>query len=45
MDLPYGEVDRIAKLIPNQLNITLDEALKQSPQLKAQIDSDVATLT
>ncbi len=40
MDLPYGEVDRIAKLIPNQLNITLDEALKQSPQLKAQIESD-----
>ena len=40
MDLPYGEVDRIAKLVPAQLNITLDEALKQSPQLKAQIDSD-----
>ena len=40
MDLPYGEVDRIAKLIPNQLNITLEEALKQSPQLKSQIDSD-----
>jgi DNA polymerase-3 subunit alpha len=40
MDLPYGEVDRIAKLIPNQLNITLDEALKQSPQLKTQIESD-----
>ncbi|MGD0907182.1 MAG: DNA polymerase III subunit alpha [Candidatus Acidiferrales bacterium] len=40
MDLPYGEVDRIAKLVPNQLNITLEEALKQSPQLKAQIDSD-----
>src|ERR1700730_3496006 len=40
MDLPYGEVDRIAKLVPNQLNITLDEALKQSPQLQAQIDSD-----
>src|SRR6204780_4204631 len=40
MDLPYGEVDRIAKLIPNQLNITLDEALKQSPQLKSQIDGD-----
>ncbi len=40
MDLPYGEVDRIAKLIPAQLNITLDEALKQSPQLKAQIESD-----
>ncbi len=40
MDLPYGEVDRIAKLVPNQLNISLDEALKQSPQLRAQIDSD-----
>ena len=40
MDLPYGEVDRIAKLIPAQLNITLDEALKQAPQLKSLIDSD-----
>jgi DNA polymerase-3 subunit alpha len=40
MDLPYGEVDRIAKLVPNQLNITLDDALKQSPQLRSQIDSD-----
>ena len=40
MDLPYGEVDRIAKLVPDQLNITLDEALKQSPQLKSLIDSD-----
>jgi DNA polymerase III subunit alpha len=40
MDLPYGEVDRIAKLVPAQLNITLEEALKQSPQLRAQIDSD-----
>ncbi|MBZ5697076.1 MAG: DNA polymerase III subunit alpha [Acidobacteriia bacterium] len=40
MDLPYGEVDRIAKLVPNQLNITLDEALKQSPQLRSQIESD-----
>jgi DNA polymerase III subunit alpha len=40
MDVPYGEVDRIAKLIPNQLSITLDEALKQSPQLRAHIESD-----
>jgi DNA polymerase III subunit alpha len=40
MDLPYGEVDRIAKLVPAQLNITLDEALKQSPQLRSQIESD-----
>jgi DNA polymerase III subunit alpha len=40
MDLPYGEVDRIAKLVPAQLNITLDEALKQAPQLKSLIESD-----
>jgi DNA polymerase-3 subunit alpha len=40
MDLPYGEVDRIAKLVPNQLNITLEEALKQAPQLRSLIDSD-----
>jgi DNA polymerase III subunit alpha len=40
MDLPYGEVDRIAKLVPNQLNITLDEALKQSSQLRTQIEND-----
>jgi DNA polymerase-3 subunit alpha len=40
MDLPYGEVDRIAKLVPNQLNITLDEALQQSLALRTQIASD-----
>ncbi len=40
MDLPYGEVDRIAKLVPNQLNITLDDALKQAPQLTSLIASD-----
>ena len=33
MDMPYGEVDRIAKLVPNQLNITLEDALKQSPPI------------
>src|SRR5579863_4474153 len=40
MDLPYGEVDRIAKLVPAQLNITLDEALKQAPQLASTIEGD-----
>ncbi|HEX9949651.1 MAG TPA: DNA polymerase III subunit alpha [Thermodesulfobacteriota bacterium] len=34
LDLPYKEVDVIAKLIPNTLNITLDEALEQEPRLK-----------
>src|SRR6202045_4504041 len=30
MDLPYGDVDKLAKLVPNQINITLEDALKQS---------------
>ncbi len=34
LDLPYGDVDRIAKLVPNVLNITLDEALQQEPRLR-----------
>jgi len=33
MDLPYGDVDRLAKLVPNQINITLDEAFAQSLKL------------
>src|SRR5574337_687800 len=40
MDMPYGEVDRLAKLVPNQLNITLEQALKQAPQLRAQVEND-----
>ena len=34
LNMPYGEVDRIAKMIPNTLNITLEEALQQEPRLK-----------
>jgi DNA polymerase III subunit alpha len=41
LDMPYGDVDRLAKLVPNQLNITLDEALSGQSQLAAQRDSDV----
>jgi DNA polymerase III subunit alpha len=40
MDIPYGEVDRLAKLVPNKLNITLDEALTQTPQLKSAVNAD-----
>src|ERR1700722_16183612 len=35
LDMPYGDVDRLAKMIPNTLNISLEDALKQSPQLEA----------
>jgi DNA polymerase-3 subunit alpha len=40
MDIPYAEVDRIAKLIPNALNITLDQALKQEPRLEEVVRKD-----
>jgi len=35
LNIPYGEVDRAAKLIPHQLGMTLAEALEVSPDLKA----------
>jgi DNA polymerase-3 subunit alpha len=34
MDMPYSEVDRIAKLVPNRPDITIDRALKEEPKLK-----------
>jgi DNA polymerase-3 subunit alpha len=40
MDMPYADVDRIAKMVPTQLNITLEEALKESPQLQQAYETD-----
>src|SRR5271169_3814384 len=40
MDIPYGDVDRIAKMIPQRLNITLEESLKESDQLQTAYQSD-----
>ncbi len=40
MDMPYAEVDRIAKLIPNTLKITIEDALKAEPQLKELYDTN-----
>ena len=40
MDMPYAEVDRIAKLIPAELNITLDKALAQSEGLRDLVAKD-----
>jgi DNA polymerase-3 subunit alpha len=37
LDIPYAEVDRIAKLIPNELNATIDKALEQEPRLKEEM--------
>src|SRR5438477_408316 len=40
MDIPYSDVDRIAKMVPNQLNIKLDRAIKDSPALQQAYESD-----
>ncbi|MBP1601766.1 MAG: DNA-directed polymerase PolC, partial [Acidobacteria bacterium] len=37
LDIPYAEVDRIAKLIPNELNATIDKALEQEPRLREEV--------
>jgi DNA polymerase-3 subunit alpha len=34
LDIPYADVDKLAKLVPNKLNITLKEAMEQEPKLK-----------
>ena len=43
MNIPLPEVDRIAKLVPDQLNITLDEALDKEPDLKTEYDANPET--
>ncbi|MBW2269017.1 MAG: DNA polymerase III subunit alpha [Deltaproteobacteria bacterium] len=40
MGMAYGDVDRIAKLVPETLGITLEEALEQSPELRSRCDAD-----
>ncbi len=40
LDFPYGEVDKIAKLVPNTLNITIEDTLKAEPQLKHLYDTN-----
>jgi len=40
MGMSYGDVDRIAKLIPDELKMTLDEAMKREPELKRLTESD-----
>ena len=40
MDLPYAFVDSIAKMIPQELNITIDKALKENPELRRTYETD-----
>ncbi|MGM9655377.1 MAG: DNA polymerase III subunit alpha [Butyricicoccaceae bacterium] len=40
MDMPYAEVDMVAKAVPQELKMTLDKALQVSPELKRYYDDD-----
>ncbi len=40
LDVPLAEVDKIAKLVPEQLGMTLDDALKQEPALKERYERE-----
>jgi DNA polymerase III subunit alpha len=42
LGFPYAEADRIAKLIPERLHITLDDAIREEPRLKELMDKDPA---
>jgi DNA polymerase-3 subunit alpha len=43
MDIPYAEVDRIGKMVPATLSITIDQALKDSPPLAAAYENEPQT--
>ncbi len=40
MDLPYSYVDSIARMVPNELNITIDRALEVNPEFRTLYESD-----
>ena len=39
LDFPYAEMDRVAKMIPAELNITIDKALIKNPEFRALYES------
>lgn len=41
MNMPYNDVDKIAKLVPQELGMTLDKALKNSPDLRSLYQEDM----
>ena len=40
MDLPYSYVDSIAKMVPNELNVTIDRALSANPEFRKMYETD-----
>ena len=43
LDLPYAKCDSIAKMIPQELNITIEKAIEMNPELRSLIESDNET--
>ncbi|MCM3038641.1 DNA polymerase III subunit alpha [Paenibacillus motobuensis] len=41
LGVPFGEVDKVAKLIPGNLGMTIERAMKESPDLKGLYDSQL----
>ena len=40
LDFPYAEMDKLAKMVPMELNITIEKALTMNPELRAIYESD-----
>jgi DNA polymerase-3 subunit alpha len=40
LEMPYADADKVAKLVPNQLNITLEQALDTEPRLRELVETD-----
>ena len=40
LEMPYAEADKVAKLVPNQLNMTLQQALDTEPRLRELVETD-----
>ncbi|MEN6324938.1 MAG: DNA polymerase III subunit alpha, partial [Syntrophomonas sp.] len=43
LDIPYGEVDKVAKMVPTELGVTIDRALEMSPDLIQAYQNDYDT--
>lgn len=41
LDIPYGKVDKIAKLVPAVINMTLDRAMEESPKFREAYENDI----
>lgn len=43
MDIPYAQASELAKMVPNELGITLDKALEMNPELRAKYENEPET--